>query len=86
MFAHKDGGQAEILADPNLLFSNTNEAVERILRVLEQPALQATLRTQLSDRARIFSAQNFVRDVQTLVEGSVSAYQESSLHVVCGTS
>ena len=86
VFAHSDGGQAEILGDRDLLFSNTGEAVEKILNVLEQPSLQLTLRTHLTGRARMFNAQNFVREVQTLVEGSLPADLESDLQVVCGTS
>jgi hypothetical protein len=66
VFAPVSGGQAEILAHPDLLFSDSNDAVERILAVLEDPSRQSVLRNHLRPQAQMFSAQNFVRDVQAL--------------------
>ena len=86
VFAHKNGGQAEILGDQDLLFSDTNDAVEKILSVLEHQSLQSKLRTHLQVRAQMFSAQHFVRDVQSLVGGSSPVDQESALQAVGGTS
>ncbi len=86
VFAHKDGGQAEILGDSDLLFSDTQEAVEKIVRVLEQPPLQMALESRLMKRAQMFNAENFVREVQALVEVRMSAHRESTLQVACGTS
>lgn len=86
VFAHEEGGQAEILGHPDLLFSDTNEAVEKILRVLEQPSLQSTLRAHLASRARMFSAQHFVREVRALIGDSSPTNQDSELKLACGTS
>jgi glycosyltransferase involved in cell wall biosynthesis len=66
VFAPVEGGQAEILAHPDLLFSDSNEAVEKILAILAEPSRQSALRNHLKPRAQLFSAQHFMRDVQSL--------------------
>ncbi|HEV2485812.1 MAG TPA: glycosyltransferase [Terracidiphilus sp.] len=78
VFAPNDGGQAEILQHPDLLFSNTDEAVEKILAVLEKPSLQSLLRTHLMDQAQQFSAQGFVHEVQTFITSVLTSDQASS--------
>jgi len=64
VFASADGGQAEILQHPDLLFSNIDEAVEKILAAIESPLLQSVLRTHLTGQAQLFSAQAFMREAQ----------------------
>ena len=78
MFAPGDGGQAEILGHPDLLFSNTDEAVEKIIAALEKPSLQSALRTHLTRRAKLFSTQSFVHEVQTFIADVLTADQTSS--------
>jgi glycosyltransferase involved in cell wall biosynthesis len=85
VFAPKDGGQAEILRHPDLLFSNVDEAVEKILAALERPSLQSALRTHLSHQAPLFSAQSFVREVQALIADVLSSEQASSCKVTSQT-
>ena len=74
VFAPNDGGQAEILDHPILLFSDRNEAVEAISAVLESAALQDELRTHLSVQAKRFSAEQFVRDACRCVSTSTEVY------------
>ena len=61
VFAPADGGQAEILRHSHLLFSNVNDAVDKILAALENPSLQSALRAHLMGQSGLFSAQNFMR-------------------------
>ena len=73
VFAPVDGGQAEILGHPDLLFSDINDAVEKIIAVLEKPSHQSAMRNHLSPRAQLFGARNFVHDVQTLFTDELTA-------------
>jgi len=74
VFAPNNGGQAEILDHPSLLFSDRNEAVEAISAVLESAALQDQLRTHLSAQAKRFSAEQFARDACRCVSTSTEVY------------
>jgi glycosyltransferase involved in cell wall biosynthesis len=86
VFAPNDGGQAEILGHPDLLFSNINEAVEKILPALESPSLQAALRTHLSQQAQLYSAESFVKEARTFIADVLSSDQASSCHATSQTS
>ena len=74
VFAPNDGGQVEILDQPNLLFSDKSEAVEAISAALESPALQEKLRMHLSARTRRFSAQQFARDASRCISAGAEVY------------
>jgi glycosyltransferase involved in cell wall biosynthesis len=74
VFAPHDGGQAEILEHPDLLFSDKSDAAERISAVLESAELQDKLRMHLSAQAQRFSAEQFVRDVRQCVRTSTEVY------------
>lgn len=67
VFAFNDGGQTEILEHPDLLFANIDDAAEKICNVLEQPALQSSLRYHLAGQTQRFSSQIFIREAQALV-------------------
>jgi glycosyltransferase involved in cell wall biosynthesis len=73
VFAPNDGGQGEILRHPDLLFSNVDEAVEKILAVLEKPSLQSAMRAHLKDQAQLFSAQTFMQEVQACIAGVLTS-------------
>jgi glycosyltransferase involved in cell wall biosynthesis len=73
VFAPNDGGQAEILRHPDLLFSNIDEAVEKILAALENPPLQSVLRTHLTGQAQLFGAQTFMREAQACIAEVLAA-------------
>lgn len=67
-FASSEGGPAEILGDPRLLFSSDAEAVERIRAVLSSPDLQTELRGVIYDRAARFSPEAFMAGFRTACE------------------
>jgi glycosyltransferase involved in cell wall biosynthesis len=81
VFASDDGGQTEILDHPDLLFSNVDEAVEKILAVLEKPSLQSAMRAHLKDQAQLFSAQTFVQEAHACVAELLSADCTNSYRV-----
>ena len=85
VFAPSDGGQAEILGHPDLLFSNVNEAVEKILSALNNPSLQSALRRHLSHQAQQFSAQSFVHEVEAFIANAQASNQKGSCVVACQT-
>ena len=56
VFASADGGQAEILAHPDLLFTDADDAVLKIRTALESPRLQLDLRAHLVGKGHSSSA------------------------------
>jgi glycosyltransferase involved in cell wall biosynthesis len=60
VFAPNDGGQAEIIEHPDLLFTSVDEAVGKVLAVLSCQSKQNTLRAHLAQRSQIFSAVKFM--------------------------
>jgi glycosyltransferase involved in cell wall biosynthesis len=81
VFAPNDGGQAEILRHPDLLFSNIDEAVEKILAALENPPLQSVLRPHLTGQAQLFNAQTFMREAQACIAEALIPDQAHSCKV-----
>jgi len=79
VFAPNEGGQAEILGHPDLLFSNLEDAVEKIVSVLEDQSLQSSVRAHLRDQSEQFHAQNFVREVRALTAGLLSHFKQAGL-------
>lgn len=80
-FTPTGGGQAEILQNANLLFSSVDDAVEKIIAVLEKPSLQSTLRAHLANQAQRFSAQSFVHGVLTLITEFWTTDQATSYNI-----
>lgn len=78
VFATNDGGQAEILDVPDLLFADEVEAVEKVLAVMERPELQASMRTHLVNRAEMFSTQRFMRGVRACIADALIAGREGN--------
>jgi glycosyltransferase involved in cell wall biosynthesis len=67
-FVHADGGPIEIVTgDERLTFRNQTEAVDKIVRVLDDPALQDALRQRLQPQAELFNTQRFGREVRRIV-------------------
>jgi glycosyltransferase involved in cell wall biosynthesis len=64
VFVPHDGGQAEIVKNPDLLFSSESDAVARIHRVLQCEQLQSAIRTGLLNSAQSFSSSSFISNVQ----------------------
>jgi glycosyltransferase involved in cell wall biosynthesis len=68
-FVHNSGGPIEIVGgQPDLIFGDAGQAVERIARVLGDPALQQRLRDDLAARAGLFTAATFCARLRTIVE------------------
>jgi len=78
VFAPNDGGQAEILDVPDLLFADEAEAVEKVQAVLERPQLQTSMRTHLANRAKVFSAQRFMREARACIADAMMAGREAN--------
>jgi glycosyltransferase involved in cell wall biosynthesis len=67
--ARHSGGPREIVgADERLLWQTPAEAAEKIVRVLEDPAAEADLRTHLAARGRTLGAEQFVERVRAIVD------------------
>lgn len=68
VFVHKSGGQVEIVNNiDELAFENYDEAVVKILNVLEDEELQARITAELSCRKDLFSAEIFMSKISGLV-------------------
>ena len=62
------GGQVEIVdAEPQLVFDSDQEAVDKILDILNNPQKQQRLRDALRHRSEEFSEARFVREVREVV-------------------
>jgi glycosyltransferase involved in cell wall biosynthesis len=82
VFAPSDGGTAETLQHPALLFANTNDAVDKIQAVLETPSLQSALQIHLNTQASLFSAQTFMREARICIADLLSANQTKDPAIV----
>lgn len=59
VFTPNSGGQLEITRDTRLAYDSVDDAVEKILRVIEDDVERDALRTHLARRAAIFTPQRF---------------------------
>lgn len=67
-FVHNSGGQVEIVGgDARLTFDSTDDAAERIARVIENPALEHELCGQVAERKNWFTAERFCDSVREIV-------------------
>jgi len=72
-FVRDDGGQVEIPGDePLLRYRSIEDAVEKILRVMSERALQDDLAARLAARAERFSPDRFMAEIRAAVESSSS--------------
>ena len=68
VFVPDSGGQVEIVGnEERLLYHTPEEAVHKILRVINQPQEQTELRGNLGLRKDLFTAEKFVRQIQEVV-------------------
>lgn len=69
-FVRNKGGQIEIVGDRNqdLLFSNEQEAVEKIIAVLSNSVRQEKLQYALAEQRNLFSTQRFISEMNQIVE------------------
>lgn len=70
-FAPANGGQAEILDHPELLFTNKADAITKIRAVLRKPEKQESLAKHLAGRAPLFDASNFIRQALACITATV---------------
>jgi glycosyltransferase involved in cell wall biosynthesis len=64
----RGGGQMEIVGEePMLMYDTDDEAVEKIVAVMGDPAEQERLRSVLAPRAQLFSTDRFVSDIRDIV-------------------
>jgi glycosyltransferase involved in cell wall biosynthesis len=67
VFVPRGGGPEEIVgADDRLLFGSIDEAVAKIIRVINNNPEQASLREYLNLRKDLFSKERFVRQIQEI--------------------
>jgi len=66
-FVPNGGGQTEIVDHPSLIFENDGDAIQKIVCVLQSPALQAALAEHLRARSRELSTERFQNTVRSLV-------------------
>lgn len=73
-FVHDSGGQVEIVdGDERLRYGSTEQAVEKMLAVLRQPAVQDELHGMVTRRAELFSPEAFARELIEHVEQFLAA-------------
>jgi glycosyltransferase involved in cell wall biosynthesis len=68
VFVPNEGGQAEMVNHPSLVYSSVEDAVKKIDTVLCQSGLQASLRNHLSKQGQRFSADHFKKGLRRAVE------------------
>ncbi|MEM3136824.1 MAG: glycosyltransferase family 4 protein [Candidatus Nitrosotenuis sp.] len=66
-FVPQGGGQIEIVKDERLIFKDADDAVAKILSVLNNTALQRELRLNLSQAKNIFSHERFMENIRNEV-------------------
>ena len=67
VFVPNSGGQTEIVEDPNLIYDDVDDAVGKIVQVLDNAELQESHRHRLADREKVLSAQAFCGGMQRVV-------------------
>jgi hypothetical protein len=77
-FVKNQGGQIEIVGEnnPELLFADTKEAVEKIVSVLGDPNKQQKLLNSLETQKQLFSTDQFIQEINKIV----ASYFDESLY------
>ena len=69
VFVHDSGGQVEIVGgDRRLCYASDEEAAGKILRVMDSPAMQASILDFLQSRRAMLSTAAFMRGLCSIVE------------------
>jgi len=68
VFVPSEGGQVEIVGNEYLIYSSKEEAISKILKVIQNAFLQKALRNELKNNARKFSVENFSQEIVKIVE------------------
>lgn len=67
-FVPEEGGSREIVAAPELIYQDPDDAVQKIIARLEDPAGTGILRRVVREQAARFSPENFARELIRIVE------------------
>ncbi len=79
VFAPDDGGPAEILGgDTRLLYSTSEDAVDKICTVLSQPSVLDDIRAKLHTQADTFSAERFVTEFRQICDAFADMQQRGA--------
>jgi len=74
VFSHSSGGPAEILGGlPQLLYDDQDDAVEKILAMLNSEELREATRVELRGRADTYSPERFGQELRTHIEALIAA-------------
>lgn len=73
VWAHRSGGQVDILGNPDLLYEDVEDAAEKIHQTLLDPARQQQLQHELIRRADRYSVECFADEIRNLVAEWVNA-------------
>jgi glycosyltransferase involved in cell wall biosynthesis len=68
VFVPRGGGQVEIVQAEELVYDGEGDAITKILRVVGSSDRQAALQRVLTDQARQFSSQRFMREMRMVVD------------------
>jgi glycosyltransferase involved in cell wall biosynthesis len=72
-FVHNSGGPPEIVGhDSRLIYESEEDAAQKIMQVLGDPAAQEDIRQQLALRKDLYSVETFVRAIRAEVERALS--------------
>ena len=75
-FVHNSGGPPEIVGhDSRLIYESEEDAAQKIMHVLGNPAMQEDIRRRLALRKDFYSAETFVRAIRAEVERALSLRQ-----------
>jgi len=77
-FVPNGGGQTEIVDHSSLIFENDDDAIQKIVSVLQNRALQAALAEHLRERSRELSTERFQDGVRSLVAEFLGAKRLAS--------
>jgi glycosyltransferase involved in cell wall biosynthesis len=78
VFVPEGGGQTEIVANPQMIYHNGNDAVQKIEQVLKDDKLQRELSEQLSNRAPLFSVERFQKEINDSIAYFLNNYGRSN--------
>jgi glycosyltransferase involved in cell wall biosynthesis len=67
-FVPNSGGQVEIVQDRRLIYEDTEDAVYKIINILNNEVIQKDIRKNLLKRSAQFSTKVFMESIRTIVE------------------
>ncbi|SFM80585.1 glycosyltransferase family 4 protein [Thermodesulforhabdus norvegica] len=68
VFVPNDGGQVEIVDSELLTYQIEEEAIKKIMHILDNKRVQASLRKHLGKRAGMFSATYYIKEIKKIVK------------------